>query len=79
MDKKEYFDRCKEHDWYYQYAEGGTYYRGSANDEFLRKTAKENPELEAIYDAWYDHNFGKPERGPRPTYEMFGIAELKTA
>jgi len=80
MTKKQYFDCCKNFDWYFDFSDD---YFGVAlpgkqqQQQRLEQCYIDHPEWRCIYVAWHDYhysgdNWGK-EQAPKPTYEMFGI------
>jgi len=82
MDKKTFFDKCKNHDWHFEFSDDGREWRAGVQSRIeLLQLQKDNPKLRPIYEAWNYYmfsgkTFGKPE-APKPTYEMFEIKEDK--
>jgi len=85
MTPTEFFNRCKNHDWYYDFSDDyRVWQRGTAaRDELRRLIAEAGADrsvFQAIYDKWRDYMFNGPswgtEKPPEPqppqTYYMDG-------
>ena len=81
MTKKQYFDRCKNFDWYFDSSDDyfGVVLPWKRIQEKLEEAYTCFPEWKPIYMAWHDYSYsGKnwgTEKAPLPTYEMFDITE----
>ena len=81
MTKKQYFDCCKNFDWYFDFSDDyfGVALPGKRYQEQLEQAYMCFPEWKAIYMAWHDYCYSgdnwEKEQVPKPTYEMFGIKE----
>lgn len=70
MSPQEFYDRCAQHDWYYDYSDDGSVWRaGRADRSEIERLAHEHGH-EAILAEWTRHMFsGQPwgtDKAPRP-------------
>jgi hypothetical protein len=81
MTKKQYFDRCKNFDWYYDFADDyfGIALPGKRAEEGLIEAYMCFPEWKSIYEAWHDYAFSGDNWGidkkKKPAYTNFEIKE----
>jgi len=79
MTKKQYFDRCKNFDWYFDFSDDyfGVALPGKRVQEQLEQAYMCFPEWKTIYMAWHDYHYSgdnwEKEQALKPTYEMFDI------
>lgn len=58
VDKEIYFEKCRTHDWFYDYSDDYRVWRaGKDTDDLLTSGYRYNPELENIYRAWADYHY----------------------
>jgi hypothetical protein len=59
-DKEIYFEKCRTHDWFYDYSDDYRVWRaGETEHKHLVAAYRYSPELEKIYRAWADFYFEK--------------------
>lgn len=81
MTKKQYFDHCKNFDWYFDFSDD--YFGVVLPRRQIQRQLEEAymcfPEWKPIYMAWHDYYYSGEnwgiEKAPLPTYEMFNIKE----
>jgi hypothetical protein len=76
MNIKEYFEACKNFDWYYSFSDDHRVYtRESANEKKLVAEYKNDPIKEKIFKDWSKHVFsGKgwsTAQAPKPELENY--------
>lgn len=50
--KREFEELLRNHDWYYQYANGETYSKGQAQRDKINRLMAEKPDLQALYNEY---------------------------
>ena len=60
MTVAEYYQRCKVHDWFFEYSDDQNVWRSGMHEErYLKSFASDLPTLDRIYKAFYEHYFNK--------------------
>ena len=66
-DLRSYYDRLAKHDWFYEYANGRTYYNGQSVHQALIKEAKQDPAKAELLDQFKKYVYRKPgDDNPKP-------------
>lgn len=63
MKASEFWDKCRIHDWSYEYSDDGKVFEKGAREEKVLRSLAEQYGYQDIYDAWMKYIFGK---GPKP-------------
>lgn len=77
---KDFFNACKDHDWYYAQSDDIQVFRdGDRVRKSLFQEAQTNEQKAKIYQAWHDAHFTGPDwkigtkKAPTPRPEDFGL------
>lgn len=70
MTPRQYWTACRIHDWFYSYSDDSNVYRAGSDDRArLESIASQDPELQAIFKAWEEHQFNCGAIPPEPKLE----------
>lgn len=81
MTKKQYFNKCQNFDWYYDFSDDyfGVALPGKQAEQQLIDAYMCFPEWKPIYMAWHNYYFSGDDWGidkaEKPEYNDFGITE----
>jgi len=78
MTPLEFFNKCKNFDWFYGYSDDySVYARGEREGTLIVSIAKSDEFLGKIHEAWKNHIYSGPlwknEAKPAPKLEDFGL------